>query len=250
MKTQSWVILLLGLALMGATAGFLAHERSHQRLGVPGVKVIAQSIYDENGNLVGTNSVYLPEKVLDFDSEIVPISKVTLGWLPQDTSYGQRQYHSADGFSAGMNVVLMGTDRTSIHRPEWCLTGIGVTLDPEQAESVPVSEPHPYTLPIMKLTGSRKVADPAGGEKVQRIVFLYWYVADGELTARKGQMMRWLARDMLRDGVLQRWAYVTCVGSCAPGEETATCNRMKGLISAAVPKFQLAAGSPALSARN
>jgi len=246
MKRQSWLLSIVVLALIGGTAALLAHQRFNQKLGVPGVKLIPKPVYDPDGKIVGTNSVDLPESILNYQSEIEPISQVTLGWLPKDTTYGQRVYKAPDGFWAALNVVLMGTDRTSIHRPEWCLQGIGIALDPAQTvETVQVSEPFPYELPVRKLTGTKKTP-----EGVERIIFLYWLVADHQLTQERGQMMRWMARDMLRTGVLQRWAYVTCVSWCPPGQETTTLNRMKELIAAAVPKFQLATGTPAPLARN
>jgi hypothetical protein len=70
-------------------------------------------------------------------------------------------------------------------------------------------------------------------------VFVYWFVADNQLTAKHGQRMWWMARDLLRTGVLQRWAYVTYFSVCAPGQEEATYARMCEFIAAAVPEFQL-----------
>jgi hypothetical protein len=75
-----------------------------------------------------------------------------------------------------------------------------------------------------------------------RGVFLYWFVADNELTAYHWERMWWMARDLVRTGVLQRWAYVTVFSPCFPGEEEATFERMKRFVSSSVPEFQLAAG--------
>ena len=57
-----------------------------------------------------------------------------------------------------------------------------------------------------------------------------------------------MARDMLRTGVLQRWAYVICSAPCAPGMEDATFEQMKGFIAAAAPEFVLATGPPVAAA--
>ena len=238
------------LALIGLTAGFLLRQRATQKLGTPGVKVVLEPTYDDHGNLVATNTVYLPETVLNFKSEIRPVTQDTLSWLPKDTTYGQRLYKAPDGFEASLNVVLMGRDRTSIHRPEWCLTGVGWVTDPQEMTSVRISEPQPYDLSLMKLTATKRGKTAAGQPVVGRVVYVYWFVADHELTAQPGQRMRWMARDMLLNGVLQRWAYVACIGFCSPGQEDATFDRMKTLISAAVPRFQLATGAPASLARN
>src|SRR5439155_14834966 len=149
MNRQSLFFLLVGLALIGGTATFLRHQRANQRLGKPGVIVLAQPTYDAEGKLVASNTVYLPEKVLNYKSEIRPVTGDTLRWLPMDTTYGQRLYKAPDGFETAMNVVLMGTDRTSIHRPEWCLSGVGWSPDPQELASVRISKPYPYDLPLM-----------------------------------------------------------------------------------------------------
>jgi len=56
--------------------------------------------------------------------------------------------------------------------------------------------------------------------------------------------MWWMARDMLKTGVLQRWAYVIVFAQCAPGAEDATFETMKNFIAAAVPEFHLTHGPP------
>jgi hypothetical protein len=70
-------------------------------------------------------------------------------------------------------------------------------------------------------------------------------VADQELTADHLQRMWWMARDLIRTGILQRWAYVSCFSVCVPGQEEATYQRMKEFIVAAVPEFQLTNGRSA-----
>lgn len=250
MKRQSWFLLSVALALMGAAAGFISHLRATQKLGEPGVKVIPVPIHDTEGRLVATNSVYLPEEVLNYKSEIRPVTQDTLRWLPKDTTYGQRSYKAQDGFESSLNVVLMGTDRTSIHRPEWCLQGVGWAPDGEEMATIPISEPFPYQLQVMKLTASHESVSATGEKTRERVVYVYWFVADHELTAARGQRMWWMARDMLLTGVLQRWAYVICISYCAPGQEERTFSRMKELIAAAVPRFQRTTGAPTPLARS
>jgi hypothetical protein len=66
-------------------------------------------------------------------------------------------------------------------------------------------------------------------------------VADNLLSAGASgfERMWWMARERLRTGVLQRWAYVSYFAPCAPGQEDATFERMKKLITSTVPGFQL-----------
>ena len=51
---------------------------------------------------------------------------MVLGYLPSDSSYAERHYQSPDGFDVSGTVVLMGTDRTSIHNADYCLRGQGL----------------------------------------------------------------------------------------------------------------------------
>jgi hypothetical protein len=45
---------------------------------------------------------------------------------------------------------------------------------------------------------------------------------------------------LLTTGVLQRWAYISYFAVCEPGQEDAAFERVKKLIVASVPEFQLA----------
>ena len=87
-----------------------------------------------------------------------------------------------------------------------------------------------------------------------RGIYVYYYVADGEFyagTSGAGHMWR-TARDVLATGTLPRWAYVSYLGLCAPGQEEAAFKRIKEFIAAATPEFQLFPASPgaAMTARN
>ena len=88
---------------------------------------------------------------------IPPTSPPTPGvlrGLPQDTSFVQRHYLPAQlPIELLLNVVLMGTDRTSIHKPQFCLTGSGWNIDGGESapDTLRVESPHPYDLPVMKL---------------------------------------------------------------------------------------------------
>lgn len=241
-----------GLALVVATGGFIRHYMANQRLGRPGLKVVVAPTYGMEDKvpgktnalfLVSTNSVHLPEHVLDYRSQEIPVAKVVYEWLPRDTVYGQRAYIATnDNFLVIANVVMMGADRTSIHKPQYCLPAQGQHIVREEADFIRIEKPHPYDLPVMKVltTGQRRLAD--GRSVTVNGVFVYWFVADGELTAQHGQRMWWLARDLIRTGVLQRWAYVAYLGYCEPGREMATYERMKKLIGTSVPEFQITTG--------
>src|SRR5438477_661142 len=61
--------LVVALAVIAATAGGLQYRQAHQKLGIPGVKIVGAPIYDPQGQIAGTNSIALPDRVLDYQSE-------------------------------------------------------------------------------------------------------------------------------------------------------------------------------------
>lgn len=239
MNKRQWIILIAALALIGGAAVLLARLQASQKLGQPAVKTSPTA---DSRRL----KVELPARVLDYTSEESEPDQRTLDWLPPDTSFGQRLYQAPDGFALSVGVVLMGSDRTSLHKTEFCIEGAGWRIDRgATAETrVPMERPYPYELPVMKFIASREAT--VNGQKVQaRGVYLVWFVADNdEYTARHWQRMWWMARDLLTKGVLQRWAAISVLASCAPGQEDATYERMKTFIRAAAPEFQLVPRPP------
>jgi hypothetical protein len=236
MNRQKWTLVVVALMLIGSTAVFLNHFRTHQKQGAPGVKTKP---------LAGSQNleVILPENVLDYQSESMEVAKLVVDTLPKDTSFGSRIYKAPDRFAAIMNVVLMGTDRTSLHKPQFCLQGQGWRLDPlpSAPTMIPMERPHHYDLPVIKITASKEFIQEDGRKAVGRGIYVYWYVAEDSLCATtSGMKLMWLmGHDLLTKGVMQRWAYVSCFSVCNPGQEEEYFERMKKLIAASVPDFQL-----------
>lgn len=253
MKRTEGMVLAVGLAVIAGGALLVKVMQERQRLGTPGVRVSAVPIMGEYVNtpgqtnrlfMAGTNSVVLPETVLNYESKQYPVSRVVYDWLPKDTVYGQRIYSAPDGFFMQNFVVLMGADRTSIHQPQYCLYGAGWQIVDQSRRTIRMAKPHPYDLPVMRLTtaSQRKLED--GRVQALSGVFVYWFVADGQLSADHKERMWWMARDLIKDGVLQRWAYVTYFAVCYPGQEEETYERMERFIVSSVPEFQLTTGAP------
>ena len=240
MDRPSWRVLIAVLLLLGGTAGFLRHARATQRLGTPGVKVVAEPVLGEDGKIIATNAAWLPPRVLDYESEPVRVAKVVSDWLPKDTTFGHRLYRAPDGFLVDYQIVLMGADRTSLHQPQYCLTGTGWQINSESEASIAIGQARRVELPVKKLLLTLTAKDEQGATVTRRGVFVYWFVADGELTASHRERMWWMARDLLQTGVLQRWAYVICFSTCSPGQEDAAFGRMKQFIAASVPEYQVA----------
>jgi len=234
MNKQKWIVLAAALVLMGAAAALLRQLQANQKLGQPAVKT---------SPIAGSQrlQVNLPQNVLDYTSEELEVDKLTLETLPQDTSFGARRYTAPDGFIVLLNVVLMGSDRTSIHKTEFCLEGSGwrINRSASAETKVHLDRPYPYDLPVMKYIATRET-EVNGQRTAHQGVYVAWFVADNDqYTARHTQRMWWLARDLVRTGVLQRWALVSFFSVCPPGQEDAAFERMKKFIAASVPEFQL-----------
>jgi hypothetical protein len=235
MNRQKWFLFFAALTLMAGTAGLLGQLRNHQQLGQPGVKT--RPLNDPI-----RVQVDLPEQVLSYTSQLLEQPEIVTNTLPADTSYGNRLYKAPDGFWINMNVVLMGTDRTSLHKPQFCLEGQGWRIDDTLSTetTIHVERPCSYDLPVVKLVASR-TEKHEGRSQTLRGIYVYWFVAENALSATTGGAQRmWLmAKELVRTGVLQRWAYVSCFAACAPGQDDATFERMKEFIAASVPEFQL-----------
>jgi hypothetical protein len=234
MNKPKWIVLVVALGLMAGAATLLRQLQAHQKLGQPAVKT---------SPIPGSQrlQVELPEHVLDYTSQAVGVDEQTLRWLPQDTSFGGRRYAAPDGFWTDVNVVLMGSDRTSLHKTEYCLEGQGWRIDRSVSseQKIHLERPYAYDLSVMKFIASKELA-VSGGKIPAQGVYVFWFVADNdEYTARHWQRMWWMARDLFRSGTLQRWAFISYFSICHPGQEEATFERMKKFIAASAPDFQL-----------
>jgi hypothetical protein len=247
---ESWSILGLTSLLVGGTAGYLIYAQSNYHLGTPGVRVVSEIIYGQDDQATGTNDMFvagtnrvlLPQKVLNYAGTNQPIPRSVYDWLPKDTVYGLCLYQAPDGFSILNNVVLMGRDRTSIHQPQYCLPANGLWVTKTESDLIRIPRPHPYDLPVMKLTAKSTVQLPDQRPNPLRAVFVYWFVADRELTADHAQRMWWMSRDLVLHSVLQRWAYSSVLGYCNEGGEEALYARLKEFIAASVPEYQITTG--------
>lgn len=236
MNRRNSILALAALLLMGATAGGITFLKSRQHLGKPGVKVSADP--GPSGLKID-----LPLNVAGFASEEADASAERAA-LPSHTTIAKRFYRGSDGFNLWLSVVLMESDRTSIHRPEFCLKGQGWEIDPDRTrlDAVEIHEPRFYHLPVKRMITTKSGKDQSGNVVTLRGLYVYWFVADGQVTADDKDRMRSMAVELLKTGELQRWAYVSCFVVCPPGQEDAMFQRVDQFIALAVPQFQLATG--------
>ena len=243
MNRRLLLLCVSAVALMVAGHLTLVYLRKNQHLGKPAVRIVSVPLITESNRLAKATSVYLPDRVPGYQSGFASIAERELNVLPKDTSFGRRIYRSPDGsFSSTASVVLMGTDRTSIHQPEFCLNSQGWVIQQKSVKEIPISRPQSYDLAVRRFD-SRVSLDAGGGKTYSRSsVYVFWFVADGQLTASHWSRNWWIVRDLLFRNVLQRWAYVSFFSDCAPGEEDATFEKMTRLISATVPSIMQGVG--------
>jgi hypothetical protein len=221
---QSWILFGLAFLLMAGAAGLITQIKAAQKLGAPGVRLD------------------LPVHAVPFESTPVEITAEERDALPKDTSFGRRLYWTVEDGATNyvmISVVLMGTDRTSIHKPQFCLTGQGWKIEQTERDAIPMNAPKSYSLPVMKLTSTRQVNLPAGQSMPLRSVYVYWFVAEDALTADHWQRMWWMAKRLILTGTLQRWAYVSYFTTCLPGQEAVAYERIKRLLVQTAPQFQV-----------
>lgn len=222
----------MALVLMAGTAAALAWLRSNQKLGAPGIKAepVAGQVQMK---------INLPERVLDFTSTNVPEPPVVLGYLPPDTSYSERLYFDPDGLRIQSTVILMGADRTSIHRPEYCLPGQGWKIDKKETVTIPIADNPPYQLQVARWDLSTSVQQADGSKATVYALYVYWYVAKDDETPDHDTMLEHLTLNLFRTGDLQRWAYISYFAVCGPGQQDAAFGQIKRLVMAQAPQFQL-----------
>jgi len=233
MKSQKIIVFVCVLALIAGGAGALTWLKKNQRLGAPGIMATPLP----GGIKMSFN---LPAQVLDYSSTNEAQSQTVLDTLPKDTSYAQRLYTDTNGFWVNANVILMGMDRTSIHKPEFCLAGQGWNTPKKETVTIPIPGPHPYQLKVAKWTLTQFVRDRQGQKQEVCGLYVFWFVAKNEETVSHWHRIWWLTRDLLTTGVLQRWAYVSYFSAgFAPDQEDAAFARIEKLIAASAPEFQL-----------
>ncbi len=231
MNARACFVAAIALGLIACGGGLLHKVKSNQRLGKPGLKVSA---------IPGSESlrIDLPHRVLDYSSTNLSPSALETNMLPADTTFARRLYTAADGFQLMLGVVMMGTDRSSIHKPEFCLTCQGWSIVGRETLTLPLDNPPGYQLPARRFTASFVATDRTGNMVRSGGVYVFWFVADNRVTASHLGRMKQMTWDMLTTGVLPRWAYVSCFATCNPGQEQAAYERMKKFLAAAVPLFQ------------
>lgn len=234
MTRQERLVAIVVLALIGL--GALAIHFGRPQMGKPGLAMEKVSLTNEHGKIVRTERVHFPSRVAEFHSMDGPITDVECTNLPPDTVYGRKMYWDDSGFAAQVSAVMMQTDRTSIHRPQVCVTGQGWKIVKTETIDIPIARPTPYLLKATCLT-STKISQK--DKRPYTSLYIYWFVSERRTVPGHPEALWAISQDLLTTGTLYPWAYVSCFSYCQPGQEGLYLSRMKRLISTTVPEFQL-----------
>lgn len=238
MKNRVVTLSVAVLVMIGATAGSLRWLKTRVRMGSPGVRIVKVPVISDEGRLAASNSVYLPSMIPGYQSEVERVPELELGYLPPDTTFGRRIYRANDGFAPiSSSIVLMGSDRTSIHRPQYCLTGVGWQIFKRSISKVQVKTAKPFDLDVQRYDMTREF-DIAGRKVRKNGVYVFWFVADGIRTASEAERQWRMITDIIARGESPRWAYLAFFTTCEPGEEDAAFARIAKVVSLATPGIE------------
>jgi hypothetical protein len=129
--------------------------------------------------------------------------------LPPDTEFVKSAFTNDLGTRLFTSIVLSGTARDSIHRPQRCLKGQGNTLDGEYTLEVPLEGRDPLKVRVIKTSRIYRTAE---GEKPFYSYYAYWFVGQDRETPYHIGRMFWLAWDRVVRSTANRWAYIAVQG--------------------------------------
>ena len=139
--------------------------------------------------------------------------------LPADTGL-VRKYYARPGNQDGLHatIVLSGDDRSSIHRPQVCMTAAGHEIARERVIRIPLAgrdEP----LEVMVLDMVKPLAREDGTRDAYASYYAYWFVGKDRETASHLARMAWMGYDRVFRGVSHRWAYIALAGARDPASD-------------------------------
>ena len=139
--------------------------------------------------------------------------------LPADTGLVRKYYARAgnrDGIHA--TIVLSGDDRSSIHRPQVCMTAAGHEIAHERVIRIPLEgRAEPLEVTVLDMVKPFTREDGARGAYAS--YYAYWFVGKDRETASHLARMAWMGYDRVFRGVSHRWAYIALSGGRDPASE-------------------------------
>ncbi len=170
-----------------------------------------------------------------------PVTAAERAVLPPDTGYSRKNYVSIRDNRAQVfvSIVLSGRDRTSIHRPEYCLEGQGWTIRGRFQHAFAL-QGLAQGLPATVVRIEREVVSPEGVRAKVPGLLAYWFVSSEGTFGRYTEMLWQNSLDRLFEFRADRWAYVVAQ-TTALDSETAALQRLQDVVQGAWPEMKSAA---------
>lgn len=174
-------------------------------------------------------------------SEVNSMSLTEYEMLPKDTILNRKAYHHPAGRTVHASVVLSGQQRSSLHRPELCLSVSGYEVEAIRDLAVPLADGRRLQVRVLELLANVQMPDgrvrPAGS------YYAYWFVSRNRLTASHLARMILMAIDKVVFSRIDRWAYVSVAGPRGL-EDDAYLEEARDFIRDFYPRIEVA-GNPA-----
>ena len=151
----------------------------------------------------------LPDICPECGEQLFKMARAEKEALPEDTEFVKSAYTNEAGTRLFTSIVLSGTARDSIHRPQRCLKGQGNTIDGEYNLKVPLEGRDPLKIRVIKAS---RVFHTAEGEVPYFSYYAYWFVGQDRETPSHYARMFWLAWDRVVRSKANRWAYIAVSG--------------------------------------
>lgn len=154
----------------------------------------------------------LPDRIAGCSTYEPPVSDEEKKWLPADTGILKRMYYPVTAVDAEeararsivATLILSGTDRRSLHRPEVCLDGQGWEIWKREVETLSIGD---ETLDVMDFHLRKKVHREDGTLEQVRAHYIYWWIGKSTSTPSDFERILITVMDNMFRNVNNRWGY-------------------------------------------
>jgi hypothetical protein len=126
--------------------------------------------------------------------------------LPSGTKIKKMTYQKGSQ-KIFVSMVITGHERSSIHRPQWCLPGQGLSIQKTQVITLKTHGGRNFRVSVLDTVPEKRIY--GGG------LFAYWFADKNHETPLHRQRLFWMAYNDLILGVRRPWIYVSI---WCPGE--------------------------------
>ncbi len=245
METTGIKPLLIVLALMVATAWAASRVGEPELASAIGV---TRALPRQVGRFSGHEVLYCAEadcaeaygadKFDDPSTAVCPLcggdldtmAPIERKLLPEGTEVVRAFYRDSQGSSFFVSLVIGGRDRMSLHRPENCLPGQGLSIRNSRVLETPLAgggQLHTRLLDVRRQVG--------GSDAAVFSHFTYWYIAPGRETPSQWWLYAWMAADRLIHSRMDRWAYIAVAHDYNPLHEDESLEKMRAFLAGLRP---------------